>query len=123
MSEHLTHVHLRLAGVTRGTLQLRRIPKYLRFTWKNSDWKTLDALDQLDDTPHEDEQLMVAVLGERGNVHIDGVRNGRRYGEWRETADYHLLAEQPPQEVLRNSEKWRGWCYAQEAKRKETSHG
>lgn len=103
-------------GILRGHLSLARTPKYLRFVMVGADWKTLDALDQLDDSPKPEEHLIAAVKGDESTVHIDGIRNGRRFGEWRRCVTYHLVPEQPDQETMRDREKWQAWCL--EANRK-----
>lgn len=98
-------------------LSLKRTPKYLRFTCSGSavcsrNW---DALDQLDDQPRPGEQLVAAVLVRRGSCHLDRVLNGRRVGEWHQTAEYKRLEEQPADEVMRSAEKWQEWCSQKEA--------
>jgi hypothetical protein len=100
-------------GTTRGPLALKRCPKYLRFTIRGSDWSTLDALDQLDDEPLSGETLIAAFKTGEDNVHLDGTRNGRRCGWWERTAGYETIVEQPPQDVMRDRERWRAWCMEQ----------
>lgn len=110
-------VYLRV-GTLRGSLRLCRSPKFLRFVMVGGDWETLDALDQLDDTPKPEETVLAAALRETGTVHIDFTRNGRRCGEWLKTATYALVEKQPAQDVLRDTSAWRAWCVAQEAESK-----
>ena len=109
-----TYVSLRV-GVSRGMLPLRRTPKFLRFVLTGSDWATLDALDQLDDEPREGEHVVAAVLKESSTMHLDGVRNGRRFGAWRKVVTYEPVTPQPPQDLLRDAAKWREWATAQAA--------
>lgn len=96
----------------RGSLILKRQPKYLRFVCKgiatcSRNW---DALDQLDDVAEEGEHIIAAEKTDSSSVHLDGYRNGKRFGEWRETATYTPIEEQPPQELLADNERWREWC-------------
>lgn len=110
------HVRLNLPGFA-NVLLLQRTPVFLRFTLDGKDqW---DALDQLDDEPRPDEQVVVAKLAGTTSLHIDRVVNRRRVGEWIKMLDYEPLAEQPPDEVVRDTVKWRAWCEAQ----MENKHG
>lgn len=106
-----TIVSLR-AGQMRGTLSLERAPLYLRFVIRGSDWKTLDALDQPDDSPRDGEAIYAAVKVDVSRVHIDRVCNGRRVGEWRTMAVYELLPDQPPQSVMADWSRWQKFCEA-----------
>lgn len=108
-------------GILRGSLSLARTPKYMRFVMVGSDWKTLDALDQLDDEPKEGEYLIAGVIAEQSTVHIDGVRDGRRFGEWRRCVTYAMVAEQPSQDVMRDRAQWQAWCVEQQVKAKEVA--
>lgn len=101
-----------------GSLSLQRAPKYLRFVVKdvgNPTKRAWDALDQLDDQPEPDETVMAAVKWYEGQIHVDRTVDGKRVGEWYPTATYELVAESPPDEVLRSTELWRKWCYEQAA--------
>lgn len=110
---------LRVGGLRVGpTLTLSRRPKYLRFVATGSGFAGLDALDLLADEPKPEEEIFAAVLVERGSLHVDGVRNGKRFAEWLDTADYDLLAEQPSDEVLRDAAKWQAWAISQQEKQK-----
>lgn len=96
-------------------LSLQRTPKYLRFTLSGTaacsrNW---DALDKLDDEPQPCEHIVAARLKHVGRVHIDLVRKGRRVGEWRKTAVYELVDEQPSEETMRSTEAWQSWCFCQ----------
>lgn len=99
----------------RGILSLKRIPTYLRFTCKgfSSCSRNWDALDQIDDRPETGETIIVGRIGKKGSMHLDRTVNGRRVGEWYQTADYDPVADQPPQEVLRDNTKWAEWAKAQ----------
>lgn len=92
-------------------LVLKRTPKYLRFTVEG---KTVDALDQLDDTPRPTERIFAAVKDDaEGSMHLDRFVGGRRTGEWYRTVNYTLVPNQPADEILRDSAKWQEWCYSQ----------
>lgn len=112
-----TRVTLRL-GTTRGPLTLRRTPTYLRFVVTGTDWATLDALDQLDDAPRPGETVIAARKADESSIHFDGYRNGKRAGWWERTASYEPVADQPPADVLRDTERWRAWCLEQVAAEK-----
>lgn len=109
-----TITHLR-HPLFRGSLQLHRLPLFLRFTCRGmaSCSRNWDALDQLDDTAEDGEQLIAAKLVDRTKVHLDRVVNGRRVGEWIDEAVYEPVADQPSDAVLRDNEKWREWAMSQ----------
>ncbi len=109
-----TIVHLKL-GSLRGPLSLERAPKYLRFVLQGSKWETLDALDQPDDAPADGEKCYAAIQVDSSNVHVDGYRNGKRFGEWHKTATYKLVEDQPTQEQMADYEQWKAWCMDQMA--------
>ncbi len=105
-------------------LQLKRAPLYLRFV--RSRFKLVpsnrpglqaqlewDALDQPGDTPADDEDVFATVRTDSWTVHVDGTRNGRRFGEWWPGASYRLCDAQPTAEILRDAERWRAWCHEQ----------
>lgn len=108
----------------KGPLILKRVPKYLRFVCKRdgTDWKW-DALDQLDDVPEADEEVMAAIQTDRVNVHLDRRVNGKHVGEWHSTAMYELVDEQPDDSVLRDTELWRKYCGEMEAKHELAGKG
>lgn len=97
-------------------LLLARTPKYLRFV--RSLAKTWDALDQLDDEPKDEETIIVGVLDGYTSLHIDRVdpKTRRRVGEWVKMLTYKLPPAQPPEDVVRDTAKWRAWCEEQIAK-------
>ncbi len=106
-----TIVHLKL-GTLRGPLSLERAPKFLRFVLTDARWETLDALDQPDDVSKPEEKCYAAEQVDSSNVHVDGYRNGKRFGEWHKTATYKLVDEQPSQDVMGDYEQWKAWCIA-----------
>lgn len=106
-----TIVHLKL-GTLRGPFSLERAPRFLRFVMVGSKWETLDALDQPDDAPNDGEKCYAAEQSDSSNVHVDGYRNGKRFGEWCKTATYKLVQDQPAQEVMLDYEQWKAWCMA-----------
>lgn len=103
-------------GSLRGPLNLERAPRFLRFVMQGSKWDTLDALDQPDDAPRDGEKCYAAEQVDSTNVHFSGYRNGKRFGEWRKTATYKLVEDQPAQEVMRDWEQWKVWCEEQMAR-------
>jgi hypothetical protein len=111
VSTMVTFVH----GVARGTLCLKRfpLPRFLRFVFRNNDWGTLDALDQLDDMPQDSEYLIAAELDPTcsGSVHLDYIdKHGHRASQWSKTETYRTVCDQPLQEVMRSTVAWRSWC-------------
>lgn len=111
MPQVITQVRLN-HPLFRVILSLKRVPAYLRFTvkWIARCTREWDALDQLDDQPLPDEMIFVGRLAKKGSMHLDRTVNGRRIGEWFQTADYEPVAEQPPDDVLRDNAKWAEWC-------------
>ncbi len=99
----------------RATLSIRRVPIYLRFVVRGlaSCSRNWDALDQLEDGPTVEEQVIAAVLVDRGSLHLDRIVNGRKVEEWHQTASYAPLDPQPPEEVLRDNPQWQAWCLSQ----------
>jgi hypothetical protein len=95
-------------------LLLARDPRYLRFTMKGNDPKTLDALDQLDDTPEPGERVFAAARGESFSAHVlrgSKPKGGGPRGSWERYVSYKVLEVQPPEDVLRDTAKWREWCF------------
>lgn len=92
-------------------LALLRSPKLLRVTRNAAgEW---DALDQLDDAPAEGEEMFCYRRSATGGwIHIDYTcsKTKRRKGGWWRTVDYHFLPDQPAQETMASTEKWRAWC-------------
>ena len=98
-----------LGGAANGTtLMLKRAPRFLRAV-RNARGD-VDALDQLDDEPQPDEQIIVYRLeGEVGSVHIQGARGRGRCG-WYTTAQYRVVDPQPEDADVRETQPWRNWC-------------
>ncbi len=97
-------------------LQLLRAPLYLRVTQNTAgEW---DGLDQLGDVALGDETITVyRRVGKAGWIHIDyRDKQGRRKGVTYATGDYAVVPEQPTDEVLRDTTRWREWATAQVAK-------
>jgi hypothetical protein len=94
-------------------LQLARAPLFLRFVRSAAgDW---DALDLHSDTPRPGETIVAARLKNKSTVHVDGTRNGRRFGETYFTRDYEPVADPPSLDVLTDTERWQSWCLEQPA--------
>lgn len=121
MSER-SFVTLRHGGRTCKTLELTRTPIYLRFTIKNSDFDTLDALNNLEDVIEDGEICIAAKLTSRGTLHLDKTVNGRRVGEWLQTVGYHSVDVQPSQEVMRDNDLWRAWVMGRVDEEKTNEH-
>lgn len=99
-------------------LSLKRAPRYLRFVVRGSERcsRNWDALDQPHDQPELGERVIAALKSSSGSMHLDRTVNGRRVGEWYETAIYWPVEEQPPEDVLRDNQNWQEWCLAQQQK-------
>ena len=94
-------------------LQLRRAPFILRVvTGAQGEW---DALDQLDDEPKPDEQIVVyRLLGHPQWVHIRASKPGMS-GRFA-IADYECLRDQPADHQMRSNAAWQEWCIANRQK-------
>jgi hypothetical protein len=90
-------------------LELRRVPLLLRVV-RNRMKNTWDALDQLDDTPKEREEIFVYLRsGQVQKIHIKAdCRGGGSRWVW--IADYVHLIDQPTDAQLRETEAWRAWA-------------
>jgi hypothetical protein len=92
------------------TLMLLRAPHFLRAVKApDTQW---DALDQLHDVPAANETIVAyEMVGEPTFVHI---RRDRRHGGSGcfRGGRYRVVADQPPDEVLRSTTRWREWCVA-----------
>lgn len=109
------YVTLKCPDPRAQALSLQRAPKFMRFVFRTAP-AGFDALDQLDDIPDADESVIVGVLAETGSTHIDCVVNRKRVGKWYRTARYVVHPIQPDDATVRDTEKWRAWCVAEEAK-------
>jgi hypothetical protein len=86
-------------------LMLKRGPFLLRVTVAGSE---VDALDQPNDEPCQDEQLFAYRMeGEPGRCHLN-FGGGR--GGWYVIATYRLITEQPSDAVMRSNSDWSNWC-------------
>lgn len=94
-------------GPAKGTsLNLQRTPVFLRVVI-DPKGMTVDALDQLDDTPKENEALYAYKLaGTPGRTFFCSREKGCQVEN---SADYELCA-QPPDDVMRDNDKWAAWC-------------
>jgi hypothetical protein len=96
-------------GPASGTvLQLRRAPVLLRVVRGHAgEW---DALDQLEDVPRADETLVVyRRVGRPSRCHINA---GRGRSGWYAIAEYRVVADQPTEDVVRDTRRWRAWALA-----------
>ena len=92
------------------SLELQRLPLFLRCVIDEDG--TVNALDRLDDVPKPSEAIY--VYRREGPVTLYHVLcTPRRLSGWHRRADYRLYAEQPADEVLRDTHKWREWTAAQ----------
>jgi hypothetical protein len=95
-------------------LALKRAPLYLRavFNGQTSKW---DALDQLADVPGPEELLVVAYrrVGPARGCMVDWTVKGRKVGGRFASANYEVVAEQPDAATLRETDRWRAWCWEQ----------
>ena len=98
-------------------LMLKRSPLYLRVV-QNAKGK-FDGLDQLTDEPGPDEQVCAyRLVSVDGWAMVDWTENGKRRGGCFPSATYAVVAEQPDDATMRDTAKWRAWCYAEQAKAK-----
>lgn len=90
------------------TLMLKRAPLYLRVVQRpTGEW---DALDQLHDTPADDERIVAYVMvGESTFCHINRGRLGSGFFRG---GRYCVVADQPTDEQMRSTNQWRAWCSA-----------
>ncbi|MGV3661342.1 MAG: hypothetical protein ACO1TE_14230 [Prosthecobacter sp.] len=97
------------------TLMLRRCPLFLRVV---IDGQTVDALDQVEDTPAPSEDVHVYVRQPGAMQKAVHVNTGRKPGGgWFCRADYKLHEIQPTDAQARSTGLWRQWCEAQAAQR------
>lgn len=97
-------------GPAAGTvLACKRAPQFLRLVQSESgEW---DALDQLNDEPEAGEKIVVYVLvSYKGQVHICSRTKGNDTSGWYAWASYKVVAEQPGDDIARDTAKWREWC-------------
>jgi hypothetical protein len=90
-------------------LDLRRAPLYLRVVIDADGG--VDALDLLDDTPDPGEAIYVYRMSANLGSGIACTR-GKGCRPFN-MSEYKLHGQQPPDDVARDFEKWRGWTAAQ----------
>lgn len=92
------------------TLLLRRAPHYLRIV--EGEDGALDALDQLDDAPRDDERVHVYVRpGEADPIHIHRGGADGRWSGWTFIAMYVWIDVDGSE--LRDADAWRAWVLSQ----------
>lgn len=94
------------------SLKLARVPHYLRVVVSGG--RGWDALDQIGDTPCDDEQIYLYVLARNnGVVHMDfrDTTTGKRRGETMQSADYRVHTDPPTDSILRHYKAYEQWCY------------
>jgi len=97
------------AGVS---LSLRRAPMLLRVV-QNRETKTWDALDQLTDSPADNEDIYLYYIHPESFFKAHVCRSPRRLSGWLEEADYSLLPAtllRIDEEILRDQEVYAAWC-------------
>ena len=93
-------------GPCKGAYLVRRAPLYLRAV-QNEKGET-DLLDQIEDTPAENEKVFVYQLeGNTGTIHI----HGDKASGWYALAKYHYLPDVDGQS-LRDNPTWQAWATA-----------
>jgi hypothetical protein len=97
-----------LDGPAKGTvLNLQRAPLQFRVVIDRDG--TVDALDQLDDSPKPSEAIHVYLRqGAATCYHV--LCTPRRLSGWRVAADYLLYDRQPNDDVARDEHAWREWA-------------
>lgn len=89
-------------------LQLRRAPRFLRIVVDPAG--KVDGLDQLDDTPADNETIHVyerQTEPVRAHLNFGGGRGG-----WFEMADYAHFPQQPQDHEVRATDAWQAWVQA-----------
>ncbi len=101
-----------LDGPAAGTkLMLHRAPIMLRVVREPG--KEWDALDQPTDMPTAKEEIhLYRMVGTPRPFHLLCARGSKAATGWYEDADYKLLPESVPDEILRDNAKWAAWCDA-----------
>lgn len=98
-------------------LELRRSPVYLRVTRKSVAGRFVwDALDQLGDTPEENETLFAyRRVADSGWAHAF-MSDRRDGGGFIRRSTYCVCDPQPDQDTMRDTQRWRAWCYAEQSR-------
>lgn len=97
-------------------LELQRAPLFLRVV---ADTHEFDALDLLTDKPELGEVIHAyRRVADDGWIHLDYTekKTGRRKGKTIHSATYAVLDPQPPEDVLRDTAKWREFCTQEQAR-------
>jgi hypothetical protein len=114
-----------LDGPAKGkTMMLRRAVMLLRVTRRrfaldaeatHQKDDVFDALDAPEDQPAAEEELFCYKnTGKRGgSMHVRYGGNKRHLSGFYVAAEYALYEIQPPDEVMRDTDKWRAWCETQ----------
>lgn len=93
------------------TIWLRRAPIYLRVV---IDGETVDALDQLDDTPKASETIHAyRVIGKPSWIHLCVRGKDRSGGGYWGAGEYEVCDPQPDEATMRDNERWREWATEQ----------
>lgn len=93
-------------GPAKGTYIVKRAPKYLRAV-VNEKGGT-DVLDQLTDTPMENERVHIYQrIGEAHSVHVSMAN--RRHSGFYMSAEYVHIPDVDG-ETVRDTAEWRAWC-------------
>jgi hypothetical protein len=94
------------------SLMLARAPRFLRVVVGPNN--KIDALDQLGDSPEENEEIHVyEIQTEPIRVHIN---RGRGKSGWYQIADYAHFPEQPADHEVRTHGAWEAWVQATAAR-------
>lgn len=91
------------------TLMLKRTPIYLRVTLKQKAGKIIaDALNEIGDTPQDDEELFAYIVTARPVAHVH-MNCGRGRGGFFPIVQYTFIEEQPSDEIMRDQAAWEKW--------------
>jgi hypothetical protein len=94
-------------GPCKGAYLVKRSPMFLRAV-QNAKGEN-DLLDQIEDTPAEDEKIYVYLMeGNPGTIHI----HGAKVHGWYALAQYHYLPNVDG-ETLRDNVTWQAWATEQ----------
>lgn len=95
-------------------MMLHRSPLFVRVAVsESSSGPLVDCLDMLDDEPAEEEVLYAYRREGRPTVmHIDYTdsKTRKRKGKVLRAADYRVVPDQPPMNVMASADLWRAWC-------------
>ncbi len=94
-------------------LSIARAPRFLRVVVGPNN--KVDALDQVDDTPTDQEEIHVyEIQTQPVQAFVDGKDpvTGRRFGRRVEIADYAYFPQQPQDHEVRTTDAWHKWVRA-----------